>query len=188
MNILLWPGHCALTVQMYSMVCSTVYTQHWHLEWVWIFFVGRAMDFKWVNLGWIFEAQMWIFRFCQWCTCSTINALGNYIVYEYIIADGSFAKTDMPIYSNCLTEFENNLLIYYVDYGHNLKFNIAVWSMDTICNFVSWKYGQSLYYFQFSRDSFPEITECRQTVTNRCRCITQMIFWIITWPMRYWWK
>ena len=120
--------------RIYSMVCSTVYTPTLTLGMNLNILCWKDNGLNWVNslkqcIGelhslWIYHCRFGIFA--VWNLCK--NGFCQFIA------------------CNCLTEIENNLLIYYVDYGHNLEFNIAaqiettqfkcVWTVEK-CNLVS---------------------------------------------------
>ena len=86
------------------------------------------------------------------------------------------SKSETPIYSHCLTSYSDQLLTYYIDYGHNLwayydgltynlDFNIAndievnqFQCISTkIGNIISWKYESNVYYLQISPNDFQTI-------------------------------
>jgi len=110
------------------------------------------------------------------------DASGIYTVYHY--TDDIFSvfdtklKSEVPIYSHCLTSYNDQLLTFYVDYGHNiwayydgltynLDFNIAndidVNQFECISisaelgNIISWKYQSNVYYLQLSPNDFQTI-------------------------------
>ena len=114
---------------------------------------------------------------------------GVYTVYHY--TDNIFSifdaklKTDVPIYSHCLTKYndpadpesDDQLLTFYIDYGHNLwayyddtiynlDYNIAsdidvnqfecVWT--EMGNIISWKDETNVYYLQLSPNDFQTLS------------------------------
>eukprot|EP01084_Bolivina_argentea_P119582 212001_1 len=108
------------------------------------------------------------------------DPIGVYSVYHYIddifAVFETFNKIEVPIYSHCLTEFDDVLLTYYVDYGHNLwayydsvrynmEFNIAnqIQTNQFKCiltekgNIISWKMDTIVYYIHTAIDDFKVI-------------------------------
>ena len=108
------------------------------------------------------------------------DPIGIYTVFHYTndifsIFD-THQKTEIAIYSHCLTSFNKQLLTFYIDYGHNifayyndkiynLQFNIAV-DIDINqfeCvstqngNILSWRYQTNVYYLQLSPTDFTDI-------------------------------
>eukprot|EP01084_Bolivina_argentea_P071638 130187_1 len=108
------------------------------------------------------------------------DPLGTFTLYHYtediFSALDVWSKAEVPVYSHCLTQFEGQLLTFYVDYGHNLwayyqetahnlGFNIAndidtnqfecVWTKNG--NIVSWMHEDIIYYLQLSADDFKQI-------------------------------
>ncbi len=108
------------------------------------------------------------------------DATGNYTVYHYMDDIFSvferFDKIEVPIYSHCLSEFDGDLLTYYVDYGHhlwvyydgvryNMGFNIAnqIQTNQFECietekgNIITWKVDTVVYYIHTVADDFKVI-------------------------------